>query len=118
MAKYNDTSGCGKSDVVPYRPAETWHERHTRRLASAMLRAAEVHNWCDLHGIRLNVSNGGHHWRFALGPKVAEWWPASAKLVFQRGYHQGTHCHDAVQLLESLRRRWKLRKLPWLEQKP
>lgn len=52
------------------------------------------------YGVRLEISNGGHHWRFYLfdpnGPEVlrvsrkvlkfAEWWPSSGKLALDRDY--------------------------------
>lgn len=108
MARYRDRSGMGRSKLIPYRSSESALHRHGRRLMTNLAYSEDVEAWCFERAVTVTISNHGHHWRFVYGQKVAEWWPSSAKLVFQRVYHQGIHCHDYEQVLTALSRRWKL----------
>jgi len=68
----------------------------------------EVRAWCFDRAVTVTITNHGHHWKFLYKGKVAEWWPASAKLVFDRLYRNGIHCHDYGQVLQVLATRWRL----------
>jgi hypothetical protein len=54
--------------------------------------------WCLERGLSLSISNEGHHWKLQGTTLLAEWWPSSAKLVFDKQYERGIHCHDIEQL--------------------
>ncbi len=69
----------------------------------------EVEAWCFERSVRVTITNHGHHWKFIYtGGRQAEWWPSSAKLVFNRQYKKGIHCHDYGQVLQVLANRWGL----------
>ncbi len=104
--KYRDKRKLGKSKVVPFKSGEPVTARHARRLKKALLHHHTVKMWCDNHRVRLDVSNEGHHWKFVIDGRVAEWWPSSAKLVLEKQYDKGIHCHDFRQLLYVLRSEW------------
>lgn len=108
MAKYRDRSGMGRSQLIPYQPGESALYRHGRRLMTNLAHSGEVTAWCFERAVTVTISNHGHHWKFIYGHKLAEWWPSSAKLVFERTYHQGVHCHDYGQVMAALSKRWKL----------
>jgi hypothetical protein len=49
------------------------------------------------------------------GPFLVEWWPSSAKLVLNKKWGEGVHCHDykqALRVIEESSHRW----LPEIEQ--
>jgi len=81
---------------------ESAGERHERRLDLAVDEIESVGAWGRSNGIRITFTNGGHHWKFIKGDKVAEWWPSSAKLVFDKRYKNGHHVHDIVVLCELI----------------
>ncbi len=110
MGRFRDIKGMGPSKIIPRKvqPYEPPMGRHTRRLNANIEYEVEVRDWCTAHGVGMAITNEGHHWKFFYEGKVAEWWPSSAKLVFQKAYRQGTHCHDYEQLKAALMRRWKL----------
>jgi hypothetical protein len=57
-----------------------------------------------MNGFALRVNNEGHHWMWQKGGFVAEWWPSSAKLVFNRNYDRSFDAHDwttVIPFLES-----------------
>lgn len=108
MAKFRDRFGMGRSAIVPKQSGETYLQRHARRFDVNIAHEDDVRAWCFDRAVTGTISNGGHHWRFMYGQKVAEWWPSTAKLVFQKVYHQGIHCHDYAQVMTALSKRWKL----------
>jgi len=79
-------------------------ERHTRRLHSNLRYQAEVSEWCRARGFALRITNEGHHWQLTKDKFVAEWWPSSAKLVINKRWSEGCHCHDFRQALELIDR--------------
>jgi hypothetical protein len=52
------------------------------------------------------IKNEGHHWIFQRDKLRAEWWPSSAKLVFDKNWNRGVHTHDYKQVLQLIERRW------------
>lgn len=48
--------------------------------------------------------NEGHHWWLNEDKFLAEWWPSSAKLVINKQWNEGRHCHDYRQALEMIER--------------
>jgi hypothetical protein len=57
------------------------------------------------YGVRLEISNGGHHWRFyrltgTYFPidlhKFAEWWPSTGKLALDRDYKASKRANTAL----------------------
>ena len=79
-------------------------ERHTRRLHGNLRCESEVREWCRTRGFNLRITNEGHHWQLNKNKFVAEWWPSSAKLVFNKQWNKGCHCHDYRQALELIER--------------
>jgi len=120
---------AGHSAVVPFRPCEGVFERHYRRKDVAWRLHRAAGEWCAEHGIRMTVHNAGHHWTFAwvcseeelLSRGViletvrqkrrhclAEWWPSSAKLIFDKLWRGGVHCHGWLQVQKELCKRWNI----------
>jgi hypothetical protein len=113
MAKYADVKTLGSSGLVPYIKEEESYERHYRRFEAANNAMHDAIRWCRARGVSLTVSNSGHHWQFkgtAFGRRArAEWWPQTAKLVFDGKYRRGLHAHDWRQVVGEIARRWGLR---------
>jgi len=105
MAKYKDTRGLGKSKLVPKGELETASDRHYRRKEFNFARAKELGDFLATFGIRLKITNGGHHWRTMKDDKVVEWWPSSAKVVVHK---HGIHCHDYEQFISILRKEFEI----------
>ncbi len=99
MSKYADVGSAGRSTTVPFVPGEGSGVRHDRRLTAAMDREAEARGLCEPRGVSLVVRNGGHHWQFRKGQRQVDWWPSSAKLIFNQRWKRGTHAHDLDQVL-------------------
>lgn len=98
MARFEDKSGVGRSNLVPFIPGESFRKRHHRRLETNLEMLPAFQEWCAQHDLKVEVTNDGHHWRI-YGPKLfCEWWPSSAKLVFAKNYRKGIHCHDIEQV--------------------
>lgn len=101
--RYADARKAGNSEIVPFRKGEPPTQRHARRLSEAikakgLLEAALV----DIN-VSLAVHNEAQHWLFS-GAVRAEWWPATAKLVIDRKYSRGIHCHDWTQVVRELKK--------------
>lgn len=107
-SRYRDVSTAGSSDIVPYRRGEDAANRHQRRLYINLKLQGEVKGWAKANKIDLQIKNDGHHWIFKFHRSVAEWWPSSAKLVFNRAYEAGIHVHDYKQLMKELTEKWNL----------
>ena len=102
MAKYDDVKSLGRSDIAPFKPGESWHQRHARRMAINLKHTNELKDWCDGNGWKFEVKNDGHHWMFRKGNQIVEWWPSSAKLVKNKQWGRGVHCHDYLKVIEVL----------------
>jgi hypothetical protein len=61
--------------------------------------------WCEARGLTVQILNDGHHWKISRPGLSAEWWPSSAKLVFNRIYKAGIHCHDWQQVARQIERK-------------
>ena len=103
MARFPDRRSAGPSRAVPYIDGEPSAGRHARRLRAALKAEAKVRAWACGAGVTVGIWNDGHHWRFTKNGRTAEWWPSSAKLVFQGQWDAGVHVHDADQLLRQVR---------------
>lgn len=104
--KYQDTKSLGRSLVCPYKEGESASKRHKRRLKTNLNMSEMLNQWCKDHGIEVHRSNGGHHWQLIAGKKIAEWWPSTAKLVFDKNWTRGIHCHDVNKLMSAVGKRW------------
>lgn len=98
MAKYSDVKSLGPSKLAPFVPGEHPRDRHDRRLSTAVSMLNNLMSWCEKVGLNVKVTNQGHHWRFTNQEWLIEWWPSSAKLVVNRKYSRGIHCHDVHQV--------------------
>lgn len=104
--RYQDVESAGKSVLVPRRRRETMEQRHNRRYRSAIEMVNWVRNKCAWNGWSLRVTNNGQHWQFRFGNRLAEWWPSSAKLIFDKKWKKGVHVHDWEQALKVIGERW------------
>jgi len=102
MSKYADVHKAGRSTSVPFVPGEDSGARHDRRMAAAMEREAEARAHCQARGVTLAITNGGQHWQFWKGQCQIDWWPSTAKLVFNQRWQRGTHAHDLDQVLRRV----------------
>jgi hypothetical protein len=89
-----DKHSAGRSTIVPFKREEDPMRRHTRRLDTNLCYQPHVREWCGKNAYTLLITNDGHHWQFKKGDFLAEWWPSSAKLVINKQWHSGIHCHD------------------------
>lgn len=96
--RFKDRKTVGRSEIVPFIPGESARRRHKRRLKTNREQFEDVaKEWCAARDITLMVANRGHHWKFAKDRMVVEWWPSSAKFVFDKQYNKGVHVHDWTQ---------------------
>ena len=106
-----DSVRAGRSRIVPYYRGEDFRMRHARRLSANLEQEANVRRWCGQRGLKLRITNEGHHWQITDGGFLAEWWPSSAKLVIGKKWHDGIHCHDykqALKVIEDFHRKKRL----------
>ena len=103
MARYADALNAGRSRLVPFKAGEGGRERHARRLHENLIMQARGRQWCEAHGLTLKITNGGHHWQ-VRGALIADWWPSSAKFVFDKHFDLGVHVHDVEQFIVQLER--------------
>ena len=101
--RYSDVQKAGPSGLVPYVYAK--QSRHCRRLETALRFRDELAWWCYHHGLKLSIYNEGHHWKLEKPGFVAEWWPSSAKLIFDKKWDAGIHVHDIEQLATLVEKR-------------
>jgi hypothetical protein len=106
MAKFKDKEKAGRSKVIPFDPSEDHRDRHVRRKEANLQMQDHLEKWCDANGLRMVVTNEGHHWSFYAhdakrgDPQLFEWWPASAKMVIAQQYRKGIHVHDITQVIK------------------
>lgn len=106
MARYKDKVSAGHSEIVPYKHGEDPRTRHSRRLSENSAHVPEMKASIESMGYSLEIKNFGHHWIFKKGSNTTwEWWPSSAKLVLNKQYRKGIHCHDFRQVLKVLSER-------------
>lgn len=94
-----DRSKAGRSKLISYIQGEEAGDRHHRRLGFNLNYESEVRTRCEALGLTLKILNNGQHWQFMRGSMIAEWWPSSAKLVINKNWRGGIHCHDWQQVL-------------------
>jgi hypothetical protein len=110
MARFDDQfKATTRADLCGYRRQETAERRHDRRFSTAQATAELARQFCEERGIKMTVSNHGHHFIFRLAddhPKrhFAQWWPRTAKLVFFSRWEHGIHAHDIGQVIEEMRK--------------
>lgn len=103
----SDRRNAGRSDSVPFLMGESAKDRHRRRKHAATGEADAALKWAEDNDISIVVRNDGHHWQFHFVDSshvahVAEWWPSSAKLVFDKHWVDGIHCHDIEQVKRQI----------------
>lgn len=107
MAKYRDVKSAGRSKICPLVKGESAGKRHRRRLKVSMESCKELEDWCKKYGIRLTITNKGHHWRASKGGIAVEWWPSSAKVIINKKWPHGQHVHDWRQFQAILEKRFE-----------
>lgn len=100
--KFKDIKSLGKSSIAPFDPDEDWRDRHARRKNVNLSYADELKQWCRLYAWKFEIKNDGHHWIFQKGNILVEWWPSSAKLVKNKEWTKGIHCHDYTKVIDFL----------------
>ena len=105
MGRFSDTRSAGRSNLVPYIEDETMQERHSRRQAVAEDTEGQLRVWCDEHGWHLTVHDGGGQFMMRRKKVLVEWWPSTAKLVINKNWRGGIHCHDYHKVIEQLSRK-------------
>ena len=95
--RYTDVISAGRSEIARFPVGAAASDRHGERLRIALSYRRVLEFWCRQRGFTLTITNSGHHWKLT-GPLLAEWWPSSAKLVFNKRWDHGIHCHDVEQL--------------------
>jgi hypothetical protein len=100
-----DSESAGSSNLVPYRKGESASDRHARRKHSNLKWQSEIRLWASAAGYLVQINNDGHHWILTKGTTRVEWWPSSAKLVFNQQWKGGIHCHDYQQLIQLIQQR-------------
>jgi hypothetical protein len=93
-----DRRRVGRSALVPFVPGEDPMMRHARRLKANLEAEPTVRAWAAEMGWVLKVHNSGQHWIFKKSKRFVEWWPSSAKLVVDKSWDEGIHCHDYLQV--------------------
>ena len=101
---YQDTKSLGSSKIAPFIPGENYSDRHFRRLQENLKRITAVSEFCSENGWLLKIHNDGHHWAFTKGKDVIDWWPSSAKLVTNKNFKRGIHCHDYEKLIGYIKK--------------
>jgi hypothetical protein len=102
---FRDRSSAGRSSIVPFVPGEDSGDRHDRRLSANLCDENDARAAAKAIGLVLKIANDGHHWMFTSPGFVADWWPSSAKLVFNKEFRRGVHCHDWQQALQEIEKR-------------
>ncbi len=82
--------------------------RHGRVRADALDLFRATVRWGSDHGIMVEVSTLGHHWKFHTTNMrhVAEWWPSSGKLVVEAKYKKALYAPDIASVRDELMSRW------------
>jgi len=102
-----DSESAGRSKLVPYRKGESASDRHARRKYSNLKWENKLKLWASAAGYLVQINNDGHHWILTKGTTRVEWWPSSAKLVFNQQWKGGIHCHDYQQLIQLIQHRFE-----------
>lgn len=103
--KYMDITSAGRSALVPFVPGETYRQRHGRRLREAHAHLPDLNRIASDSGWKIRVLNQGSLFEVMAGPHRYEWWPATAKVVVNKKYERGIHCHDFQQLVTIIERK-------------
>ncbi len=106
MAKYKDKNGMGKSKLCPKVKGESEKsgERHARRKSFNLKRFKIIERFCENNNLVFRLLNNGHHWQVESDKKIIEWWPSSAKVVVNKNWKRGIHCHDYEQFIEIIKK--------------
>lgn len=110
-SRYQDVKSAGSSNIIPFKIDEHWSTRHKRRLESNLKYKEKLQIWCDKNRFSLEVKNEGHHWLFTKEGVKIEWWPSSAKVIFNQVWAEGIHCHDYEQLIKVIKKLFDKNKL-------
>lgn len=98
-----DRHSVGPSTIAPLVPGESSMQRHARRMGVALESVPAFAEWAEREGWKIEIKNNGHHWILVYQDGcLAEWWPSSAKLVIEKRWNQGWHCHDVNQVRQVL----------------
>lgn len=101
---YSDILKAGRSERVPFIEGEAASDRHARRFDVSLRDMATFMEWAKCSGFHVYVHNKGQHWQIERAGFIAEWWPASAKLVIGKDWEHGIHCHDVGQVIAEIQK--------------
>ena len=99
---FRDRLKAGRSAIVPYLAGEDPGDRHERRLRANLQHEQDVREQAAARGLSLCILNDGQHWILSQFGFLAEWWPRSAKLVFNKQWKRGVHAHDYLQVFREI----------------
>ncbi len=99
---YPDAHRASIKPTCKYILGEDYSERHARRLSENLSSIGNFSKWASSNGFNLCIMNDGHHWKIEGKGLLAEWWPSSAKLVINKKWAWGIHCHDVGQLIAEI----------------
>ena len=102
MTKFKDKHSLGRSAIAPFIEGEAFRDRHKRRKGTNLFFAHDLQKWCNEHGWKFEIKNDAHHWIFRKNKSLVEWWPSSAKLVKDKKWSKGIHCHDYLKVISFL----------------
>jgi len=105
--RYDDPHKVGPSEKVPFIPGEDPQERHARRLQSNLTDTERLEEFLRSIEFEFEIKNYGHHWimKRPRDGQYIEWWPSSAKLIFDKYWNDGHHCHDVDQVIAVITER-------------
>lgn len=106
--QYGDRRLVGRSRRVPFRRGEAPMDRHSRRRQLNLDNQEAVCTFAERHGVEITIKNNGHHWILIKGGNRLEWWPSSAKMVWNQRWADGVHVHDYEQFIEQARKLFQL----------
>lgn len=99
---FRDRRKAGGRSLVRFIPGEDSGARHYRRLATNLEHQDSAEAMAESRGLVLKILNDGHHWKITAPGFLAEWWPSSAKLIFNQRWHHGVHAHDFHQVFREI----------------
>jgi len=101
--RFPDTRTAGRSNLVPFQDGEGYRKRHARRKYANIDNLEEMQEWCEAKNVGLQITNRGEHWQFTCpNGGLVEWWPSSAKMVFDKQWSRGIYVHDWQQATREI----------------
>jgi hypothetical protein len=65
------------------------------KMSNALNREKVLREWCEDNGLTLSVKNNHEHWIFKREDFLAEWWPSTSRLVFNKSWKRYSTVFDS-----------------------